>query len=112
MTKNLENAMNFFCNIQVADTKEEAFLKGYLMGLGSSNRYMPNFELMLKNPEMMIPIEQEMVEINIQVAKDFELIARKVTMDLYKKQGKTYPEWLTKSFAVESIEGITDGETR
>jgi hypothetical protein len=94
MINHLKDAMDFFCNIQVADTKEEAFLKGYMMGLGSSNKYTPNFELMLKNPQMMIPIEQEIMEINSRVTKDFEVVARKVLMEWYDKEKKPYPDWL------------------
>jgi len=85
----LEKIVNFFCNIQSTKTKEEAFLKGYLMGLGSHLACpTPNWELLKKNPEMFVPIEREMREIFEKIHKNQIEEARKLLAKIRMRSEK------------------------
>jgi len=85
MVDDLRKVVNFFCNIQPTRTKEEAFLKGYLMGLGSHLACpTPDWRLLkiTKNPELWVEIEKGMREIFEKIHKDAIKEARKLLEEL------------------------------
>lgn len=79
----LKEVVQFFS--KVSKTKEEAFLKGFLMGLGSHLACpMPHWELMKEYPSS-IDVQQEMREIFEKIHKgDIEEAQRLLAED----QGK------------------------
>jgi len=83
----LKKIVNFFCNIQPTKTKEEAFLKGYLMGLGSHLACpTPYWELLKKNPEMFIPIEREILEIFEKIHRNSIKEAEKLLEEIQQRK--------------------------
>lgn len=91
----IKNAMVLFCRIQDTRTKEEAFLKGLYFGLGGERaRPRPNWELLEKNPEMMIPIERNISEIYDQVMNDQIKTVEQLFTEIYENEGRPIPLWL------------------
>lgn len=96
MEPTLKETVEFFCNVQKTTSYEEAFLKGYLMGLGFTTvSRVPNFELMVKNPQMFIPIEREMIEIHGAVIKRNIDEAMALLTTIYKTEEREVPVWLS-----------------
>lgn len=92
---NLKNAILLFCRIQDTRTKEEAFLKGLYFGLGGERaRPRPNWALLEKNPEMMIPIEKDISEVYDQVMNDQINTVEQIFKELYENEGRPIPPWL------------------
>lgn len=84
---NLKDLVRFFCNIQTTRSKEEAFLKGYLMGLGGHNICpTPDWQLLKEYPDMT-DIESEMREMFEKIHKKDIEEAQRLLAEL-QKEGK------------------------
>ena len=93
--RDTKTAVELFCKIQDTRTKEEAFLKGLLFGLGGESIMpRPNFELIAKNPDMIIPIEKNIEEISRQVMNEQIEATQIILEELYEKEGRATPPWL------------------
>ena len=93
----IKNAMSLFCRMQDTRTKEEAFLKGLYFGLGGERtRPRPNWELIKKNPELMIPIEQDINDLYINVMEEQIKSVEQLFKELYENEGRPLPLWLKK----------------
>lgn len=74
-------------------TKEEAFYKGYLMGLGGNLPYV-DLKLIELDSETFIPIERSVQEIHEQVRKQTIEDAKELLREIYVKEGREIPGWL------------------
>jgi hypothetical protein len=91
----IKDAITLFCRLQGTRTKEEAFLKGLYFGLGGElARPKPNWGLIKRNPEMFIPIEQDIAEIYGNVMKDQIQMTEIILRELYENEGRVTPPWL------------------
>jgi hypothetical protein len=87
----LEKTVRLYSTISTS--KAEAFLKGYLMGLGCTPPEH-NFELMKKNPELWIPIEKDVKKHHDSVRMEHIREAKRLLREIYEGEGKYIPEWL------------------
>ena len=94
----LKKIVNLFCNIQTTDSKEEAFLKGYLMGLGEAlfhlEKAYPNLQLVVENPQIFIEIEKEIRDIHMKIIKERIEQTKELLKEIYEKKDRELPEWL------------------
>ena len=87
----LQTGMELFS--KTSRSKEEAFLKGYLMGLGVVG-YNPNWELMKKHPEIAVKTESEISETHKKVKDNFIEEAKAKLREMYIEDDRGLPEWL------------------
>ena len=93
--RSVKKAVALFCHIQDTRTKDEAFLKGLLFGLGGEKvRPRPNWELLMKNPEMMMPIERDISDIYDSVMNDQIEVVEQLFKEIYEQEGREIPRWL------------------
>lgn len=81
----------------LSQSKAEAFLRGYLTGMGAAKYDAdnpPSFDLMAKDPEVFIPIEQGMLEIRKRVTEQQIKEAKDALREIYMASGRAIPEWL------------------
>jgi len=88
---NLKTAMEIFS--KVSTTKEEAFLKGYLMGLDITG-YEPNWMLLKNHPELKIVFdtEKDIAEVHRTVRNKFIEEAKAMLIEVYQKENRKIPE--------------------
>ncbi|RLC75117.1 MAG: hypothetical protein DRI61_15455 [Chloroflexi bacterium] len=100
MSEELRKLVNLFCNMQPTFSKEEAFLKGYLMGLGSALRFIdgsyPNLQLVAENPDLYIPIEEWAKETYKRIVMNRIEEIKDMLREIYKKEGRELPDWVKK----------------
>jgi len=87
----LETGMKLFS--KTSNSKEEAFLKGYLMGLGVVG-YNPNWELMNKDPEVAVTVEMNISNTHKEVRDKNIEEAKAKLRDIYIEEDRGLPEWL------------------
>lgn len=78
-------------------SKAEAFLHGYLMGMGAAQYDAdnpPDFGLIAKDPEVFIPIERDMLEIRKKVTEQEINEAKDALRQIYTVSDRPIPEWL------------------
>ena len=87
----LQTGMELFS--KTSRSKKEAFLKGYLMGLGVVG-YNPNWKLMKEHPEVAVKIESEISETHNKVRDNFIEEAKAKLREMYIEDDRGMPEWL------------------
>lgn len=94
MTKEnyLKDAANMFGEL-IPKSKKEAFLNGYLCGLGC-DMYVPNLDLVAKDPETFVPIEKDRIDIHKSVREDEIENAKEMLRKIYNEEGRQIPKWL------------------
>lgn len=91
MGDDLQTGMELFC--KTSKSKEEAFLKGYLMGLGVVD-HTPNWELMKEHPEVAVRIEREISETSGAVRDRNTEEAKVKLREIYVNDGRKVSDWL------------------
>lgn len=80
-----------------SNTKEEAFIKGYMMGMGSlvsDEKHPPDFDLVAEDPVVFIPIEVEILKIRAKVTHDQIEEAKSELRKIYEMTGRAIPYWI------------------
>ena len=78
---------------KTSNSKEEVFLKGYLMGLGVVGPN-PNWGLMKKHPEVAIKIERDISDTHKEVMNKHIEEAEAKLRKIYIEEDRGLPEWL------------------
>jgi len=84
---------------KLSQTKAEAFLRGYLAGLGAARSYddnPPMFDLIAEDPEIFITIERNRLEIRKKVTEQQIEEATDALREIYTATGREVPEWMKK----------------
>lgn len=85
----------FFVNTQKAESKEEAFAKGYLAGAGAEDaRPSVAWELIKENPQTWLPIERGMQDCYAKAWRDNVLTVVDYLTKLYENEDRPIPPWL------------------
>lgn len=80
-------------------TKEEAFLNGYLMGMGAASydeHNPPNFKAIAEDPELFISIEKDILRMRAIVNHKHIEEAKALLRKIYEESGRGIPTWLEK----------------
>ena len=80
---------------KTSNSKEEAFLKGYLMGLGVVD-HNPNWELMKEHPGVAVKIERDISDTHKEVRDKNIEEAKAKLREIYIEEDRGLPEWLEK----------------
>ena len=78
---------------KTSNSKEESFLKGYLMGLGVVD-HNPNWGLMKEYPEVAVKVERDISDTHKEVRGKHIEEAEAKLRDIYIKEDRELPEWL------------------
>ncbi|GAH24886.1 unnamed protein product [marine sediment metagenome] len=90
-TDTLQTGIELFS--KTSNSKEEAFLKGYLMGLGVVD-HNPNWELMKERPEAAVKIESGISDTHKEVRDKIIEEAKAKLREMYIEDDRGFPEWL------------------
>ncbi|GAG55909.1 unnamed protein product [marine sediment metagenome] len=90
-----DTIVDFFVNIQKAESMEEAYAKGYLMAAGGElARPSVMWDLIKENPETWIPIERGIQDICVKSCNEHILVVVDYLTELYKREDRVIPPWL------------------
>jgi len=87
----LQTGMGLFS--KTSRSKEEAFLKGYLMGLGVIG-HNPSWKLMKGHPEVAIDVESDISDTYKKVRDKCIEEAEVKLREMYIEDDRGLPEWL------------------
>jgi len=93
----LKEAMSLLCN--ASNSKEEAFLNGYLMAKGHEqfvlDNVYPSLSLVAENPKIFIPIELDIKRLYKKLLERDIKKAKELLREIYARDKRNIPKWLS-----------------